>query len=418
MVVGEESPLQSTHQPLLSSANGTEEDGYYLTTSGNDNGITTSTSQSALTRQLNSQKQQSVTQSPSQQPHHSTSRKKQEFTLLSEIKTCLSSPTLVSLSLGYAAMIGVVSSLGTFGGAFILALQLFDDERTAAVCFGIAAALSGVIGTPLGGKLVDRVMERHFHQENHNPNHDHNQNHTTTTSSSTSSSPIANTTNPMGLNIDPTTRNTLLSSLLPRLNLLVLLAVLFVLPTLLMQQAAFFLSFLFLGWTFLFATQTGLMVSAMLTVDRAHRPNALAFLTLTSHILGDVPAPIALGWIKDRLAPECRIGEDGDFEDPEGCAEEEEGVRLGLGVAYLWMGWSLVFFEVARRFAKRGLVRTEAKEERNGGGEDGYQRGDGGKAGREGGNDVADYYHSRFQNEHSIDNYDYENEDDVHDTQT
>ena len=61
----------------------------------------------------------------------------------------------------FSAIIGVVASLGTFGGAFILALQLFDDERDAAYWFGIAAALAGVIGTPLGGKLADKVTERY-----------------------------------------------------------------------------------------------------------------------------------------------------------------------------------------------------------------------------------------------------------------
>jgi cyanate permease len=70
-------------------------------------------------------------------------RKHREFTLFSEVKACLSSSVLVTLSFGWAAIIGVVASLGTFGGAFALALDLFDDERDAAYWFGIAAALSG-----------------------------------------------------------------------------------------------------------------------------------------------------------------------------------------------------------------------------------------------------------------------------------
>ncbi len=105
------------------------------------------------------------------------------------------------------------------------------------------------------------------------------------------------------------------------------------------------------------------------------------------------------------MAPECRIGEDGEFEDPDGCAAEEEGVRLGLGVAYLWMGWSLVFFEVARCFAKRG---------RNNGSVVGGGGDDGGKDGQEGvdrdvatgGNGTVDYYHSQFQRERSKDDDD------------
>ena len=54
---------------------------------------------------------------------------RRSFTLWSETKVCLSSGVLVSLSLGWAAIMGVVASLGTFGGAYVLALQLFDDEK-------------------------------------------------------------------------------------------------------------------------------------------------------------------------------------------------------------------------------------------------------------------------------------------------
>lgn len=61
------------------------------------------------------------------------SKKKHHFTLFTEIKVCLSSPVLVTLSLGWAAIIGVVASLGTFGTSFTLALQLYDDERVCRV---------------------------------------------------------------------------------------------------------------------------------------------------------------------------------------------------------------------------------------------------------------------------------------------
>jgi cyanate permease len=84
----------------------------------------------------------SVADSDTNQPIHSKHR---EFTLFSEVKACLSSRVLVTLSFGWAAVIGVVASLGTFGGAFALALDLFDDERDAAYWFGIAAALSGTL---------------------------------------------------------------------------------------------------------------------------------------------------------------------------------------------------------------------------------------------------------------------------------
>jgi len=232
-----------------------------------------------------------------------------KFTIFNEIKVCLSSPVLVSLSLGWAAVIGVVASLGTFGGAFVLALQLYDDERDAAWWFGIAAAMSGIIGTPLGGKLADKVLERQGGMNS----------------------------GTYGEGVDDSFRYPIIASMLSRINVLVAIAMLFIFPTLAMQDPAYFLTFLFIAWTLLFMTQTGINLVAMFSVDRCHRPNAMAFLMLTSHLLGDVPLPILLGLIKDNLAPACRVGASGQFIDPEQCKEQEAGVRQSLAIAYAWI---------------------------------------------------------------------------------
>lgn len=156
------------------------------------------------------------------------SKKKHQFTLFSEIKVCLSSPVLVTLSLGWAAIIGVVASLGTFGASFTLALQLYDDERDAAYWFGIAAALAGVIGTPLGGRLADKILERYIGRRR-----------------------TTDATRGQKEGVDESLRYPIISSMLPRINTLVCLGMCFVFPTLAMQEAAFFLVFLFAGWTLL-----------------------------------------------------------------------------------------------------------------------------------------------------------------------
>jgi hypothetical protein len=140
-------------------------------------------------------------------------------------------------------------------------------------------------------------------------------------------------------------------------------------------------------------TQTGISLIAMLSVDRCHRPNALAFLMLTSHLLGDVPLPIILGLIKDKLAPACRVGPSGEFVDPEQCSEQKSGVIKSLAIAYSWVLWSLIFFEIARRFAQRHArqeIRKARIEEFNNNlllhwGEEGRDEGS------------FQYYHYRFQ---------------------
>mmetsp|Transcript_12646 Transcript_12646/g.28881 ORF Transcript_12646/g.28881 Transcript_12646/m.28881 type:complete len:613 (+) Transcript_12646:321-2159(+) len=275
-----------------------------------------------------------------QQPAAADARvEHRSFTLWSETRVCLSSGVLVSLSLGWAAIMGVVASLGTFGGAYVLALQLFDDEKSAATAFGITAAASGVVGVPMGGKLADGVLARYIGQDGGG--------------ASTSSS---------GEGVDDSLRHPIAASLMGRVWVLVLLALLAIYPTLAIDGPAPFLALLFVGWTLLFATQTSITLVAMLSVDRSHRPNALAFLTLTSHILGDVPLPVLLGLIKDRMAPSCSVDESGHFSDPEGCAAEESGVRGSLAVAYSWVIWSLLFFWLARRAAKRKIAEGRREE--------------------------------------------------------
>jgi hypothetical protein len=83
---------------------------------------------------------------------------------------------------------------------------------------------------------------------------------------------------------------------------------------------------------------------------------------LASHLLGDVPLPIVLGLIKDKLAPACTVGKSGDFVDPEQCKEQEVGVRTTLAIAYSWVIWSLIFFELARRFARREIGKARQEE--------------------------------------------------------
>ena len=50
---------------------------------------------------------------------------------------------------------------------------------------------------------------------------------------------------------DDSLRHSINASMLPRVNVLVVIALIFIFPTLLMQEAVFFISFLFIGWTLL-----------------------------------------------------------------------------------------------------------------------------------------------------------------------
>lgn len=107
----------------------------------------------------------------------------------------------------------------------MLALQLYDNERDAAYWFGTSAALAGVVGTPIGGRLVDKVLDRYVNGESGN----------------------ARTAE----GVDDALRQPIVASMLSRINMLVVISMMFVFPTLAMQEAEFFLSFLIIGWTLL-----------------------------------------------------------------------------------------------------------------------------------------------------------------------
>jgi hypothetical protein len=50
---------------------------------------------------------------------------------------------------------------------------------------------------------------------------------------------------------DDSLRHSINANMLPRVNVIVVIALIFIFPTLLMQEAVFFISFLFIGWTLL-----------------------------------------------------------------------------------------------------------------------------------------------------------------------
>jgi MFS family permease len=179
-----------------------------------------------------------------------------------EIWACMSSDILLCIILAYAAYVAVLSTLGTFGGAFILGLELFDNELTGAIWFGLAAATAGMIGTPLGGRFVDRLQEQHAGESDIK----------------------------------------LLAVLTKYISLGVLAGACVAWPSVFCTSPATFLFFVFGGWCFLFSVQTAIMECIMLSVAKAHRPNAIASSTLLCHALGDVPAPIIFGAIKDYVS--------------------------------------------------------------------------------------------------------------------
>jgi len=75
------------------------------------------------------------------------------------------------------------------------------------------------------------------------------------------------------------------------------------------------------------------------------------------HLFGDVPGPIIVGVIKDKLAPLCDIDSDGNFIDFDGCRGESGKIRETLAIVFAWLILcpllSLAAALVARRKGKQ-----------------------------------------------------------------
>ena len=147
-----------------------------------------------------------------------------KFSVFSEFKACISCPVLVTLSLGWAAILGACASISTFGVSFVVALELFDNENVAASWFGTLAAVAGILGTILGGRLADKVLKQYRGREGDARRGD---------------------------GVDDAFRHPIIASMLPRISMLVVMSMIFVFPTVVVHNAVVFLVLLFIGWVLL-----------------------------------------------------------------------------------------------------------------------------------------------------------------------
>lgn len=107
------------------------------------------------------------------------------------------------------------------------------------------------------------------------------------------------------------------------------------------------------------------MTSAILrcilnSVDKDHRPNAVGMNAVLKHVLGDIPATIIFGLVKDSLTPGCIISLEGEYTDPEACKDQKNGSLITVMCIFVYYGFSIVFFELAHCLTLRDLVANES----------------------------------------------------------
>uniref|UniRef100_A0A7S1BV83 Major facilitator superfamily (MFS) profile domain-containing protein n=1 Tax=Corethron hystrix TaxID=216773 RepID=A0A7S1BV83_9STRA len=259
-----------------------------------------------------------------------TPRRRAPLTFREEISTCLSSQIFVLIVFSYSVYTGVIIAISTFGSSFVLALGILDTEKKASVTFGLIASAAGIIGTPLGGAYIDRVKARH---SGHTEEDDRQR----------------------------------LAAILEAVRRMILMGTLLTWPISVVRRPSLFMSFFFLGMSFLFASTSGMNIAIMLSVEPRLIPNAIALCTFMIHLFGDVPSPIVVGLLKDWLAPSC-IGEN---VTSDACKEERGGIRDTLIYIFLWMTWSIVLLWYAKRAVLKGEPNTKETRTGRGNGTDG-----------------------------------------------
>jgi len=231
-------------------------------------------------------------------------------TLAAELRACAASPTFIWAALGYAGYAGAVVGFSTFGPAIAVGLGLWTDMTGAAISFSGTMAASGIIGTPLGGYLLDwwTARRRAF------------------------------------------PGNSDLSSALEVSLLLVSAGAALLSFSAFATRRAVFLLSLGCGTLPLFAATSSMSLALFESVPRSHRAFGQALGTLIMHGLGDVPTPVIVGGLKDKLAPACTPSSRGALGDD--CPSQRRNLRAVTLACDLWLGFSLLGFALALAAAR------------------------------------------------------------------
>lgn len=232
---------------------------------------------------------------------------------MEEIRTVVSYPCYVYITLGYGALTAVLIGLATFGSSFFLGLSLFDSEVAASTAFGAIVSVAGVLGFPVGGLIVDRLVKKHK-----------------------KACELMGTSTVHG--------DLIMSALVMTVSGTVglgLYAMLFF-----VRSKFLFLGGIFIATTAIFVCNAATSVGLIYSIPIVNRPFGIAFNAIVMHLIGDVPSPLVAGVLKDHFASGC-IGDDDSVSTSDACRDDAPGIRLVMLLISLWLVWCTVFYGLA-----------------------------------------------------------------------
>ncbi|TMW62049.1 hypothetical protein Poli38472_009542 [Pythium oligandrum] len=218
------------------------------------------------------------------------------------------------VAFGHAAYTFTLSAFSIFAPVLLIGMGFFESETQVSLIFGIVVVVSGTIGTVVGGLLLDRMSN--------------------------------------GNNVSNYRR----AQLAVDLSLyLMIITQAFGLIMMIFTKSKFWFLFM-LAMTFLFMSAVGPAetVAVMEMFPESRQAMAVAANTVLILLLGDLPAPVIIGWLKDTWAPLCGTVEiDGDLILNPECHNDRSGINHVLLFSVLWMIWAVLLWLGAKVVMRR-----------------------------------------------------------------
>ncbi|KAA0157025.1 hypothetical protein FNF27_01997 [Cafeteria roenbergensis] len=302
------------------------------------------------------------------------------LTLGQEFYQVLTSPIYLASSFGYAAYTFAVAGFAAFGPQFLHDLGLTEKESTGSLVFGGVIAVTGFIGTALGGLWLDRMQAGDDAQQRARLGISEAGDTLVSGMSVEADTPLSKAESagvlgsmeidgsrgqpllvngaPDGLvasrlsdagdaggaavDEDSEEMSTRLRSLdvklcaaLKQISILTAagLALTLIAPFVVPYGLVPFVAALAAGTMLLFAATAGTNIAIMASVPAKSRPFAIGLGTVITHAFGDVPSPPLIGFVSDALAPHVEHG-----------MRSSWGLRITLLLIILWIGWAVLLW--------------------------------------------------------------------------
>ncbi|EQC29347.1 hypothetical protein SDRG_12811, partial [Saprolegnia diclina VS20] len=230
-------------------------------------------------------------------------------------------PAFLASAFGLSAFTFTIQGMVAFAPAILIGYGLLS-ESIASTAFGGIVVLAGLIGSPLSGYILDKVVRGHEGD-----------------------------------------RFFRLHRAAFQMFVSIATGVALLLVSLGFMSSKFvFLGLVFLGFLFVFATQTVTTIVIMMSVSDAQRGYAMGLSTFIQHLFGDVPAAVILGALKDMWAPNCgsKVNASGkDVLDPN-CHLDKDGLRYTLAFAYGWLLWTVLCWGITYIIGRKWHIKADA----------------------------------------------------------